>query len=551
MFNVMLVDDEPIVKIALRTMIEWDNLGFPICGTASDGVEALALVKELNPDIIITDLKMPNMDGLELIRQLNEIGYNGKIIVASNFGEYELVREALLLGAVDYMLKISIKTEGLIEQLQKTAKLLQEQRLTLQEQVTREQVLRSNLKSVKNATLKDFFTNSYYGLEHLTQNEGIQLHVLNKASCLFYINLSADDAKEYEKSNISLSFIENMILDIIESEQDVEIFQVAASAIIVMISKERLNNCGFEPLAFVHRIQNLIQMYMTIKPVVVYGENITGYLEARQTYQACKEAVNINFYEKHSVIFNNDVQLKQEIDFVNYVDFSNLLSQHIYNNDHAAIASLLHAFAKQCRENCIHPLAIKLFMNKCLDYIPLSNSKIMLTNSAQYERSKDKVSDCHNCDTLLTIAIEALDSLRPESDTSELADHVVVKKEIAEVIKYIELHYQDKITLEMIAEHVNFSENYLCRVFREQTGTSLINYINNVRMNKAADLILKGHTYIKEVSSLVGISDQFYFSRVFKKHFGVSPTDYRTHVMQSGKQEQQASRQTPRKMFFL
>lgn len=110
MYNVMLVDDEPIVKVALRTMIPWEELGYMICATASDGVEALTLVDKFNPHIIITDLKMPNMDGLQLIKELNNRGFAGKILVASNHGEYELVREALVLGAVDYMLKISMKT---------------------------------------------------------------------------------------------------------------------------------------------------------------------------------------------------------------------------------------------------------------------------------------------------------------------------------------------------------------------------------------------------------------------------------------------------------
>lgn len=535
MFNILLVDDEPIVKIALRTMIDWDNLGFPICGTASDGVEALALVKELQPDIIITDLKMPNMDGLQLIRELNGIGYNGKIIVASNFGEYELVREALLLGAVDYMLKISIKTEALIEQLQRTAKLLEEQQLTLQEQVKREQILRSNLKSVKNAVLKDYFTNSYYDVEDHLRNKGIQLHLSNKACYAFYIYIDVDTSKAHEKSNISISFIENMILDIIESEHDIEVVQVEVNAIIVMISKERLNNCLFQPITFAQRIQKLIQMYMTMESIIVYSEEVTGYIETRQTYQACKDAIHINFYEEHSVIFNNDIELKHEIDFVNYVDFSKSLLQYVYNDDSASISSLLKTFTQQCQQNSIHPVALKTFMNKCLDYIPLCNNQIMIMNVEQYEKNINDVWDCKTSNALLSIAMEALEGLRLGTDGSGSTDAQVTKKEIAEVIKYIELHYQDKITLEMIADHVNFSENYLCRVFREQVGTSLIHYINNVRMNKAADLIMKGHTYIKEISSLVGISDQFYFSRMFKKHFGVSPSDYRAHVMQASK----------------
>lgn len=539
MFNVLLVDDEPIVKIALRTMIDWDSLGFPICGTASDGNEALVLVKELNPDIIITDLKMPNMNGLQLIRELNELGYKGKIIVASNFGEYELVREALLLGAVDYMLKISIKTEALIEQLQKTAKLLQEQQLTLQEQVTREQELRSNLKSVKNTMLKEYFTNSYHDMEPLLQNNAVQLHLSSTTCYQFYIHLDRSTAKEGQKFNISMSFIENMILDLMESEQDVEVFQVEANAIIVLIAKERLLQCQFEPLTFVHRIQTLIQMYMTLEPVIVYSSEISGYLEARQMYQACKDAIHINFYEAHSVIFHHDINLKHDMDFVNYVDFSKSILHYLYKDDTASIMLMLETFTEQAHQNRIHPLALQTFINKCLDYIPLCDNKITVTNAEEYEGNKNKVWDCKSSDALLAIAMEALEDLSFWTDVPSSLDSTVTRKEIADVITYIGLHYRDKITLEMIADHVNFSENYLCRVFRDQMGLSLIQYINNVRMNKAAELIMKGHTYIKEISALVGISDQFYFSRMFKKQFGVSPTDYKSHVTQSSQQKKQ------------
>lgn len=539
MFKVLLVDDEPIVKIALRTMIDWDNLGFFICGTASDGNEALVLVKELNPDIIITDLKMPNMNGLQLIRELNELHYKGKIIVASNFGEYELVREALVLGAVDYMLKISIKTEALIEQLQKTAKLLQEQQLTLQEQVTREQVLRNNLKSVKNTMLKDYFTNSYHDIEHISRNEEIQLNFTNKTCYQFYINLEVSSLKDGQKFNISLSFIENMILDLIESEHDVEVFQVEVNAIIVLIAKEQLHQCQFEPLTFVQRIQKLMQMYMAMKPVIVYSSEICGYQQARQTYLECKDTIDINFYEEQSVIFNDDVNLKHDIDFVNYVDFSNIILDFLYKDDSASIQSMLKAFTEQAHQSSIHPIALKTFINKCLDYLPLCDTQITMMNAEQYESNKNNVLECKNSDALLAITIEALDGLSLWNHAPKSLDSSVTKKEIVDVISYIELHYRDKITLEMIADHVNFSENYLCRVFRDQMGVSLIHYINNVRMNKAAKLIMKGHTYIKEISTLVGISDQFYFSRMFKKQFGVSPTDYKSHLMQLGQQKKQ------------
>jgi len=529
MFNVLLVDDEPIVKIALRTMIAWEDLGFPICGTASDGIEALGLVEKLKPDIIITDLKMPNMDGLQFIKELNKLKYNGKIIVASNFGDYELVREALLLGAVDYMLKISIKTEDLIAQLQKTASLLQEQQHSLQEQEARDQFMQSNLKSVKNTVLKEYFTDISFDLHHFLHNKPILLNLRDTPIYLFYITFDLDiSAEPDEKTDISMAFIENMILDLVEAGNDIEVFQVEANGIIALISEQQLNNHQIEPMDFINKIRTLIRMYISLEPIIVYSHEIMGYVEARNTYWACKNALHINFYEHHPIIQVDEIDFKGDSIHTNYVDYSISIIKHWQQYDKDSIKAKLEAFIQECRHNHIHPDVVRTFIIKCLDYIPLYENKIRIDDPEQYEHLKKSLLYCKTIELFTVNAIQTFQCLSLLTDTP---DTPVFKKEVLDVINYIESHYQDKITLEMISSYTNFSENYLCRMFKEQVGTSLFSYINNIRMNKAAELIMQGRNYIKEVSFLVGISDQFYFNRLFKKHFGMSPTEYKAKTL--------------------
>ena len=122
MYSILIVDDEPIVKIALRSILPWEEHGFSICGTASNGLEALPLIEQHHPDVIITDLKMPGMDGLELIRTLKEKNCPGEILVLSNYEDFDSVRSALLLGAADYLLKIKIQPDTLLACLNKTAR---------------------------------------------------------------------------------------------------------------------------------------------------------------------------------------------------------------------------------------------------------------------------------------------------------------------------------------------------------------------------------------------------------------------------------------------
>ena len=126
MYSILIIDDEPIVKIALRSILPWEEHGFSICGTASNGLEALPLIGQHHPDVIITDLKMPGMDGLELIRILKEQGYPGEILVLSNYEDFDSVRSALLLGAADYLLKIKIQPDTLLSCLNKTVEKLKD-----------------------------------------------------------------------------------------------------------------------------------------------------------------------------------------------------------------------------------------------------------------------------------------------------------------------------------------------------------------------------------------------------------------------------------------
>ncbi|NRF92439.1 response regulator [Paenibacillus frigoriresistens] len=116
MIKVLIVDDEKIIRIGLKMMIPWEQHGFELIGAAEDGVAAMALVEQYKPDIVITDLKMPRVNGLELIQKLKDMPvFNGKIIAISNYGEYDLVREAMKLGAIDYLLKVTLKPENLLD----------------------------------------------------------------------------------------------------------------------------------------------------------------------------------------------------------------------------------------------------------------------------------------------------------------------------------------------------------------------------------------------------------------------------------------------------
>ena len=124
MYSTLIVDDEDVIKIGLKTIVDWEELGYKIAGTAGNGLEALEMTEVIRPDLIITDILMPKMNGIEFMEALKERGYKGKIVVLSNYGEIDYVKTAMKLGAEDYILKVSYSREEFTELLKKMKPLL-------------------------------------------------------------------------------------------------------------------------------------------------------------------------------------------------------------------------------------------------------------------------------------------------------------------------------------------------------------------------------------------------------------------------------------------
>ena len=177
MYQVLIVDDEPIVKIALRSMIDWNALGFHICATTSNGEEALEMTHRFHPDLIICDLKMPVMDGLELIKEIKKQEIPCEFLVISNYEDFNYVRTALVLGAADYILKVSISPEELTMQLQKIREKLDQK--AQKDKETMQSMQEFLLHQERHAAWRDFFTDKNYELDMLCSVTGLSLEGLD------------------------------------------------------------------------------------------------------------------------------------------------------------------------------------------------------------------------------------------------------------------------------------------------------------------------------------------------------------------------------------
>lgn len=523
MYRILLVDDEPIVKVALRTIADWESIGFTICATASDGNEALEQVERFRPDIIITDLKMPRMDGLELIKRLNEQKYTGKILVASNFGEYELVREALTLGAMDYVLKISIKSDALVELIKKAASTLEEERQAQEMQKQQIRQMQRNIKMVHNIMLKEYLTDPNCTEELLIKNSPKESLRLSPA-CLCYVSLQPLKSISLgEKRAYHTDIIESILFEIFDKFEGIEIIPIELSSLLLIVPTEQLEKKGIQLIELINKIADTLKLYTSTLPTVVYSFEFTGYIQQKMQFQKCKEAMNIQFYYSQNIICAEEIKFQHFLTGQKYQDFAAELGEQLKFGDTASAAALVSSLFEQCYTHLVHPEIVKSFLRKTLDYITLCTPELNITDNVKFDAYKEDIPACNSFAKLKSISYEALILLQSGSE------YVIpsMKKEVQSVITFINKNYANKISLSYVASQVNMNENYLCRIFKEQTGKSIMNYLNDIRMENAAKIILGGNVYMKEVAAAVGIEDPFYFTRLFKKHFSINPTEYK------------------------
>ena len=386
MYNILIVDDEPIVKIALRSILPWDEYGFFICGTAGNGLEALSLVEKQHPDVIITDLKMPGMDGLELIRTLKEKNYPGEILVLSNYEDFDSVRSALLLGAADYLLKIKIQADTLLACLNKTTEKLQKK--AGEKSPVPEETISEN----RNRLLLSFFQGDSSLASFIQENRETKLGFMEKSCAICYVTF--EKFLSNEAFSISGSLLRDMILDAVQGVLQPYILVLNDYSALVIFSQAELSGSEIKVEQLVKKLYNRFTMYQSFAPDMPYQEMLKNYEEARSVFR----------------------------------EFS--------------------------------------------------------SNEGHY------------------------------------------KTDVAKTLEYMEENYMYRLTLSSISANVNLSSSYLCRIFKSEVGTSITNYLNNLRIRKAATLIKENTMSMKEISSMVGIDDQLYFSRLFKKCMGISPSEY-------------------------
>ncbi|TDG00994.1 response regulator [Paenibacillus piri] len=509
MYRVLLVDDEPFARMALRTTFDWESHGFSLIGEASNGKSALRWIERNEVDILITDIAMPVMDGLELMRMARERSPWIKIVLLSCHSDFAYVREAMRLGASDYILKPTLEPEGLKEILEKVKlQLLEERKIN--------SMYIQNELSEKRIELEKAFMKMVAGEasavhqpDHalLWMNEGYRIVVCLLDGALNF--LSEEDVYV----EITMEEIQESYYEIIGEGVAVRGF----SGPLIMIMPQPNEQCDF-----MERV-SLFQSKLKSRGfsfTLGVSRRFTGAESVKQAMQEGKMAAKLRFYEGLGGILPYEPYFcgadKSEAEAL-MIRLKEAITVAGREKASVHLNRLMQYWTKEHRT----PTEVKREAQDLISLFEMCRNK-RITPVEQIEA----LAFMETVDEVQGLIRHVFEKLWSSGDESEedLGTH---RRIVGNAVAYLKAHYKQNISLQDVADHVAVSKNYFSEMFKKVMDQNFIDYLTHLRLKCACELLRTTTLKVYEVAELSGFNDVKYFSKVFKKVMKVSPADYR------------------------
>lgn len=541
MISVLAVDDEKIVRIALQTMLAWEEHGFRLVGTASDGLQALELAARHTPDIIVTDLKMPNLDGIELIKRLQAGFFTGKCLVLSNYGEFELVREAMKLGASDYLLKVTLEPEELLTALKRAAEQLAEQRKQTALHAEMKAAYSENGLRRRNAAWVDWLTAPERSGEAFgPESDGSELDgAAFDAGSLMVLAIDRYDAvvangKHKDKELLRSSVI-NIIRESLAEGGLREIVRINDRTFVILMTADGRDLSADKLQLAAGRLQNVLRMYLNIEASIAIGQAYEGAAGLRKAYADSLKSLELRFYSGVGALIQaGEFENAPSGSRLSLLGMAKRIGPLLEENDVIRADAAMGELLDKAIALRYPPSELKKLTARMLD----EWEKLVVTwGDESFALPAETLAEMAAAEEEDVFRRAALRALHLCASRLNEAKSRKFRKEIHAVIDYMQENLNARLTLAMIAGEVHLNESYLCRLFKQETGVSIFAYLNAERVKRAMELLKRPDAVVKEVAAEVGIDDPFYFNRLFKKLNGLSPSEYKKKMLSASLQK--------------
>ena len=499
--RVLLVEDEYEIRKGIRYLIDWERYGFEVIGEAADGEQALEIIEQKEPNIVLSDIRMPNMDGVQLTKVLQMRYPSVKVIILSGYSDYDYVRTCFQYGAVDYILKPMLTADDLLRLLEKTAKALPLFYLDHFSTPSAENILSCILagaeSKIEPLQEKMLFPGPQYRLLAMDASQSLG-NAQDLTCCCDLLRESA--AVCFPERKATISVFENCI------------FVLLINTTAELAQKDRL---AAEQL--VKRMESYFkEMFWIYSKAIFEFKDIYPYWKNNYA-----EKLKKRFYFRHQqFVEENEVEANCFSPSWDKRRFEILLNTGRFFD---ALNELVKGLQDNLSARNVDEMELKALASNAayqiVRFLEETNApKEGLTDMRR--RFIVEISNARYSEDLLQVTKQVAE----EVSRYGLLD----KRQLdMQILDYIEEHYAEELTLAKLASMFNFSYSYLSTYFGTHYKKSFTEYLNAVRMRKAQQLLHERDLPVAEVGGKVGYPDNSYFSRVFKKYVGVTPTEYR------------------------
>jgi len=527
MIKLLIADDEPLVQIGIKSMINWADYGIEICGTAMNGEAALKLIEEYSPEIVITDIKMPIMNGLELTRICRDTyGSIPLFVILTSYEEFQLVREALSYQVFEYLVKLELDPQTLGQTIERALDRLTELRATEAYQQEGRQPLLENYRD-------KFFMRLLYNLFDSREQFEIQAKELKQDFSDIYYLAAHGEIHSAKTETMTTAQQEKLYSSSLQMIQ--EILSKHFPCYVIPLDKRHFAVIfHFADLTSdIHQIMEpawanvctMVHNYFSVDLTVGVGDTVEDPLRINESYQEARQAFNLADRE-HSLVFFTGISGDGSHNAFNLALFKNAITKAFEEFDTDVLYDTLSQITELFTSNPPHSLqAVDGACN--ILYLSLSLLPEGEETLAQiFSEYSDGYRSIYRMKTVEQV-IHWLSRLRDglcqtlKNSRKTYKDHVVIN-----VQKYINNHMEERLSLNEVAAVFGLSANYLSALFKKTCNIGFSEYITQKKVARAKVLLLAENMKIYEVADKLGFESAFYFSKVFKKVEGISPREF-------------------------
>lgn len=532
MYKVMLVDDDYPVLELLSETIDWASLGLRLCGKHENGLLAWEHAQEEAPDILVTDIGMPKMDGLTLAAKMKELNPSIRIAILSCHSEFQYAQAAMRLHVQDYLLKDLLDPQDVVTLLAKFKAGLDGERQLQQEQVQmkhlvnetrelhKEKIFRNFIQQPLISTpqsLKDFQS---YGLlksgEHCLPVVGFVEHY-----GIIKNRFESDQTLHFALSNVMEELLAELPLHAVHAS-----YSTRQSVLLFAFKPGLKTNVHDQALHSLQAIQRTLHQVLKIKMTFLIGRGCECPVQLKPMLAALIGAVEQRFYLTESNIAKWQEGVPAGSGLFDLYDRAvSEIREALIAKDETGIMTIAEQWESCIRQARYPSEEVRDWVLKLLIDLRLKLHALLYKSSTSSAETLHK--EIADLDSLHGLFRWLQGHLRSYIAAREEGMPMSKRREVTEAYQYVALHLGRRITLEEVAAHLHMNPSYFSRFFKKETGQTFIEYVTGRKMERAKELLDQSTRPVNEICELLGYDNQSYFIKTFKTQVGVTPTEYR------------------------